>query len=157
MDRRKNRRLTYPYIDAVSAQTVEFFGNKRNVVVFLNEIVKQGGEMLAADALEYEWLDIKGLLGTDAAFRKLVEEQKVSIAQKAEEFLCNRSMLGFEEIVEEHGEVVKKSRKFNDKILLDYVKANNPKYRKEAADNEIPAIEIRRFEVPAKGGGQATG
>ena len=150
MDKKKIRRITYPHIDAITSQTLDFFGNKRNIVIFLNEIVKQGGEMLAADTLGYEWLDIKGLVKADAALRNLVEEQKMSIAQKAEELLCNRSMHGFEEVVEEHGEIVKKSRKFNDKILLEYVKANNPKYRKDALEDEMPAIEIKRFEVQAK-------
>jgi hypothetical protein len=59
-------------------------------------------------------------------------------------------MNGFEEIVEERGEIVKKSRKFNDRALLDYLKANHPKYRKDAAEDDAPTIEIRRFEVPAK-------
>ena len=101
--------------------------------------------MLAADALGYEWLDINGLLKADDALRNLVEEQNLFIAKKAEELLCSRSMHGFEEIVEERGEIVKKSRKFNDKILLEYVKANNPKYRKETVEDEMPAIEIKRF------------
>jgi hypothetical protein len=113
--------------------------------VFLNEIVKQGGEMLAADALAYEWLDIKRLLKVDTTLKNLVEEQKASIAQKAEELLCSRAMFGFEEAVEEHGEIVKKNRKFNDKILLEYVRANNPKYRKGTPEDEMPAIEIKRF------------
>ena len=150
MYKKKARRLTYPHIDAITPQTLDFFGNKRNIVIFLNEIVKQGGEMLAADALGYEWLDINGLLKADDALRNLVEEQNLFIAKKAEELLCSRSMHGFEEIVEERGEIVKKSRKFNDKILLDYVKANNPKYRKDALEDEMPTIEIKRFEVPAK-------
>ena len=145
MDKKKVRRLTYPHIDAIKPQTLDFFGNKRNIVIFLNEIVKQGGEMLAADALGYEWLDINGLLKADDALRNLVEEQNLFIAKKAEELLCSRSMHGFEEIVEERGEIVKKSRKFNDKILLEYVKANNPKYRKETVEDEMPAIEIKRF------------
>ena len=150
MDKKKVKRLTYPYVDGVAPQTLDFFGNKRNIVVFLNEIVKQGGDMLAADLLGYEWLDINELLKADAALCSLVEQQHLFIARKAEELLCSRSMHGFEEVVEERGEIVKKSRKFNDKILLEYVRANNPKYRKDAPEDEMPAIEIKRFEVPAK-------
>jgi hypothetical protein len=41
-----------------------------------------------------------------------------------------------------------KSRKFSDEILLDYVKAYNPKYRKDGTEGEMPTIEIKRFEVP---------
>ena len=150
MDKKKVKRLTYPYVDGVASQTLDFFGNKRNIVVFLNEIVKQGGDMLAADALGYEWLDISELLKADAALCSLVEQQHLFIARKAEQLLCNRSMNGFEEVVEEHGEIVKKNRKFNDKILMDYVKAHNPKYRKDVPEDEMPTIEIKRFEVPAK-------
>ncbi len=150
MNKKKVRRLTYPHIDAIVPQTLDFFGNKRNIVIFLNEIVRQGGEMLAADALGYEWLDINGLLKADDALRNLVEEQNLFIAKKAEELLCSRSMHGFEEVVEERGEIVKKSRKFNDKILLEYVRANNPKYQKGTPEDEMPIFEIKRFEVPAK-------
>ena len=145
MDKKKVKRLTYSYLDGVTPQTLDFFGNKRNIVVFLNEIVKQGGDMLAADTLGYEWLDISELLKADAILRNLFEEQNALIVRKAEQLLCNRSMHGFEEAIEEHGEVVKKNRKFNDKILLDYVKANNPKYRKDAIEDEMPPIEIKRF------------
>jgi hypothetical protein len=150
MDKKKIKRLTYPYVDGVTPQTLDFFGNKRNIVVFLNEIVKQGGDMLAADLLGYEWLDVSELLKADGILRNLVEQQHILIARKAEQLLCNRSMNGFEEAIEEHGEIVKKSRKFNDKILLDYVKAHNPKYRKDGTEDEMPTIEIKRFEVPGK-------
>jgi len=84
-------------------------------------------------------------LKTDAVLRNLVEQQHLFIVRKAEQLLCNRSMHGFEEAVEAHGEVVKKNRKFHDKILMDYVKAHNPKYQKGAPEDEMPAIEIRRF------------
>ena len=141
-------RSAYPELAGVSRQTASFFGNRRNIAAFLAEIVKQGGDMLAAEALGYGWPDVNRLYRTDDALRALMDEQAVSVARKAEQLLCNRAMHGFEEIVEEHGEVVKKSRKFNDKILLDYVKANNPKYRKDAGEDGMPTVEIRRFEVP---------
>ena len=64
--------------------------------------------------------------------------------------MCNRSMNGFEEVVEERGEIVKKSRKFNDKALLDYLKANHPKYNKDESEDQMPMIEIKRFEIPVK-------
>lgn len=149
-DNKPIRRLTYPRIDDVSPKTLDFFGTKRNVVTFLSEIVKQGGEMLAAEALGYDWWDVDGLLEADPAFRNLVDHQRLLIGRKAEEILCNRAMHGFEEVVEERGEIVKKSRKFNDRALLDYLKANNPKYKKDAPEDSMPDIEIRRFEVPAK-------
>lgn len=139
------RRLSYPRIDDIAPRTLNFFGTKRNVIIFLSEILKQGGEMLAAEALGYDWWDIDELLEADAALVNLVDRQRLLIGRKAEEILCNRAMNGFEEVVEERGEIVKKSRKFNDKTLMEYVKANNPKYQKEQPDDEMPAIEIKRF------------
>jgi len=68
------------------------------------------------------------------------------VMRKAEQILCNRAMNGCEEIVEENGEVVKKTRKFNDRALLDYLKATHPKYRDAVSEEKsFPAIQIRRF------------
>jgi len=135
-------------IDEVSPGVIKFFGGKKELIAFLNAIVKQGGEMLAAEALGHEWWDVDAFLENDPALRNLVERQKLFIAKKADEILCNRSMNGFEEVVEEHGEIVKKSRKFNDRALLEYLKANHPKYRKDAADEAMPLVEVKRFEMP---------
>jgi len=141
------RRLTYPRIDEVSTKALDFFGTKRNVVTFLSEVVKQGGEMLAAEALGYDWWDIDELLSMDAVLRNLVDSQKKFIVQRAEEVLYDRVVNGCEETVEENGVITKKSRKFNDRALLDYLKANSPKYRKDTPEDELPPIEIKRFEV----------
>ncbi len=139
-----------PEIDDVSAATIKFFGGKKELITFFNEIVKQGGDMLAVETLGYEWWPVHALLEKDAAFRDLVDRQNFFIARKAGQILCNRSMNGVEEVVEEHGEIIKRSRKFNDRALLDYLKANHPKYKKDAPEDDAPAIEIKRFEVPIK-------
>ena len=137
-------------IDEISSQTIKFFGGKKELISFLNEIVKQGGKMLAAEALGYEWWHLNALLKKDPALQDLVDCQNMFVMEKADEILCNRSMNGFEEVVEEHGEIVKKIRKFNDKALLDYLKANHPKYKKDASEDQMPMVVIKRFEVPAK-------
>ena len=137
-------------IDEISSQTIKFFGGKKELISFLNEIVKQGGKMLAAEALGYEWWHLNALLKKDPALQDLVDCQNMFVIEKADEILCNRSMNGFEEVVEERGEIVKKSRKFNDKALLDYLKANHPKYNKDESEDQMPMIEIKRFEIPVK-------
>jgi len=135
-----------PEIDKVSAATLKFSGGKKELIAFFNEIVKQGGDMLAAEALGHEWWPVNQILERDPVFRDLVERQKTLVMRKADQILCNRAMNGCEEIVEENGEVVKKTRKFNDRALLDYLKATHPKYREKALDEDVfPAIEIRRF------------
>ncbi len=144
------RRLTYPRIDEISPRTLDFFGSKLNAVTFLSEVVKQGGAMLAAEALGYDWWDIDELLEADAALRNLVDRQRKFIVKRAEEVLCQRAVNGCEEIVEEDGVITRKSRKFNDRALMGYLKANHPKYNDDAPEDETPLVEIRRFEVPGK-------
>jgi hypothetical protein len=72
------KRSTYPRLDGITPKSLEYFGTKRNIVVFLNEIVKRGGEMRAAEALEYEWWDVAELLEADTALQNLVDRQKLS-------------------------------------------------------------------------------
>lgn len=139
-----------PEIDEVSQQTIKFFGGKKELIAFLNEIVKQGGKMLAAEALKHDWWHLDRLLKKDLTLQELVNYQEMLVVAKADETLCNRSINGFEEVAEERGEIVKKNRKFNDRALLDYLKANHPKYKKDSPEEDMPAIEIRRFDVPIK-------
>ena len=139
-------------LNQVSVNTKRFYGGekhgyKHRLVNFLQEIVQAGGEASAIANLGYSWWLYAEVKQQDPVFKRLVDEQTSLMIRRAEELLYCRAMYGYEETVEEGGEIVKRTKKQSDRALLEFLKVHSDKYSKPVDTSSImPAIEIVKFE-----------
>nr|WP_253308267.1 hypothetical protein [Rickettsia endosymbiont of Ceutorhynchus assimilis] len=161
----KNYKLFDKYLNKIAASTINKFGSKDNIVIFLQELCEIGNIGLAAK---------KVIVGSPIHLHKLIHDDKyltkcVSLAlryasERAEAVLYDRAINGYEEVTyNQDGECIVRKKKYCSKSLLEYLKANSPKYqssgkngnavenKKHDNDKTQQLSEIGNFEVESYG------
>ncbi|WP_341792631.1 hypothetical protein [Rickettsia endosymbiont of Ceutorhynchus obstrictus] len=156
----KNYKLFDKYLNKISASTIDKFGSRDNIVIFLQELCEIGNIGLAAK---------KVIVGSPIHLHKLIHDDKyltkcVSLAlryasERAEAVLYDRAINGYEELTyNEQGECIARKKKYCSRSLLEYLKANSPKYQtniknvseiKKPDNMQINSNDMDIFEIEA--------
>ncbi|WP_342257012.1 hypothetical protein [Rickettsia endosymbiont of Aspidapion aeneum] len=156
----KNYKLFDKYLNKISASMIDKFGSRDNIVIFLQELCEIGNIGLAAK---------KVIVGSPIHLHKLIHDDKyltkcVSLAlryasERAEAVLYDRAINGYEELTyNEQGECIARKKKYCSRSLLEYLKANSPKYQtniknvseiKKPDNMQINSNDMDIFEIEA--------
>ncbi|WP_342270120.1 hypothetical protein [Rickettsia endosymbiont of Orchestes rusci] len=163
----KNYGLFDKYLSKISKATIDKFGSPENVITFLQELCDTGHVGLAAKKITdlsplVSPLLLHKVIHNDRHLSKCVRLAKNYSAEMAEAVLYDRAINGYEELTyNEQGECIARKKKYCPKSLLEYLKANSPKYQggnkavvenKKHDNGKTPQLsEIGNFEVEAYG------
>ncbi|WP_341794132.1 MULTISPECIES: hypothetical protein [unclassified Rickettsia] len=156
----KNYKLFDKHLNKIAASTIDKFGSRDNIVIFLQELCEIGNIGLAAK---------KVIVGSPIHLHKLIHDDKyltkcVSLAlryasERAEAVLYDRAINGYEELTyNEQGECIARKKKYCSRSLLEYLKANSPKYQtniknvseiKKPDNMQINSNDMDIFEIEA--------
>jgi hypothetical protein len=162
------------YLNKVKNTTVVKFGSFNRLQTFLHNITEQGNVLLAVKAqgsLKPSFIEVTRLIKSDKYLAKCVNLAQDYATEMVEAVLYDRAINGYEELtLNKHGECVARKKKYCSKSLLEYLKANSPKYHSGKSSNldkglkgkknkseaimeaEInKAVEIPGFEIESYG------
>jgi hypothetical protein len=117
--------------------------------VFLQTIIKSGTSGYAIQRCALDPFKVAECLEKDEVFKKSVDAAIAFAVNVAEGKLYERGIYGYEETKEdEHGNIVEKKRKYSDRALLEYLKAN--KFTGSSGHNtpENYNVIIKDFDDP---------
>jgi hypothetical protein len=152
------------YLNKVKNTTVVKFGSFNRLQTFLHTITEQGNVLLAVKAqgplIKPSFIEITRLIKSDKYLAKCVNLAQAYATEMVEAVLYDRAINGYEELtLNRYGECVARKKKYCSKSLLEYLKANSPKYYSGKISNldkslkgkkNKPAIE-REAEVNKAG------
>jgi hypothetical protein len=175
MSNYNNYGLFERYLDKVKTTTISKFGSLGKLQVFLRHMAEQGNVLLAvknSEGLKLSPLEIAKLIKADRYLAKAVVLAQDYATEVVEAVLYDRAINGYEELTfDKDGNCVARKRKYCSKSLLEYLKANSPKYcssknnslaKKSKAKrgatehgaalqplktNTIPSFEVESYEI----------
>ncbi|MFY9589644.1 hypothetical protein [Rickettsia endosymbiont of Halotydeus destructor] len=158
----KNYSLFEKYLSKISKAITTKFGSRENIITFLEELCNSGHVGLAARKTLSNLISpllLYKVINSDRHLSKCVKLALTYAAEMAEAVLYDRAINGYEELIyNEQGECISKKKKYCSKSLLEYLKANSPKYQTNIKNvgeikkpDSIPIIsdDIDIFEVEA--------
>jgi len=160
------------YLNKVKTSTVAKFGSLDRLQTFLHHVAEQGNVLLAVktlSSLKVSPLEITKLIKNDKYLAKCVVLAQNYAAEVVEAVLYDRAINGYEELTyNKDGECIVRKKKYCSKSLLEYLKANSPKYcsknnnnldkksktsnskaeqNKVGKEEGIPSFEVESYET----------
>lgn len=138
----KNYNLFDKSFNRIAKATINKFGSSANVLLFLEALTQSGNVVAAVKKVEdipISPLQIHRVISKDRYLAKCVN-MALSLANEiAEGVLYNRAINGYEELsYDRNGECTGKKKKYCSKSLLEYLKANSPKYQNSGRSTKTP-------------------
>jgi hypothetical protein len=158
------------YLNKVKTTTISKFGSLDRLQSFLHHITEQGNVLLTVktlSSLKVSPLEIAKLIKNDKYLAKCVVLAQNYAAEVVEAVLYDRAINGYEELTyNKDGECIARKKKYCSKSLLEYLKANSPKYcsknnksktsnskaeqNKVGKEEGIPSFEVESYETEAQ-------
>jgi len=149
----KNYNLFNKYSLKVSAETMAGFGSHENLLLFMQALLGSGDMASAAARGGIPTARLAELINNDKALSKCIDLVLRSSVDCAERILYERPVNGYEELTyDEEGKCIGRKKKYCPRSLLEYLKANSPKYRpaeRKKKEKAAKRPEARDFEVEA--------
>ena len=142
----------------IAAATIGKFGSMLDVIIFLQSVCDCGNVAFAAvKSTDISPIDLHKIIKDDRYLERCVKLALNYAALTAEGVLYDRAINGYEELsYNKDGECISRKKKYCSKSLLEYLKANCPKYhsvkfaKKETKSSskkaEIVAYEVESYE-----------
>jgi hypothetical protein len=136
--------------DNYQKTTYDFFMTQAvSPKAFLQTIIKSGTSGYAIQQCALDPFKVAECLEKDEVFKKSVDAAIAFAVNVAEGKLYERGIYGYEETKEdEHGNILEKRRKYSDRALLEYLKANKLVATNSTNANQPYNVIIKDFDYP---------
>ncbi len=129
-----NYQLFDKYSAKIKAASISQFGSREELMKFLDTLIQCGSLGLALKKSQslkkLSLLEAMQLIHSDKNLEKCIELAKQMATERLEAVLYDRALNGYEELTyNKAGECIGRKRKYCSKSLLEYLKANLPKYQ----------------------------
>lgn len=129
-----NYRLFDRYLAKIKSSTASQFGSREELMKFLDSLIQCGSWRLALKKSQslkkLSLLEAMQLIHSDKNLAKCIELARQMAAEHLEGVLYDKAVNGYEELTyNKAGECIGRKRKYCSKSLLEYLKANLPKYQ----------------------------
>lgn len=122
------------YLNSIEKETIRCFGSLRNVREFIEEVCYNGSVELAATKRAISPISLDEIVSSDKNFSKCVQLAIEFAIKVAEGILYERAVNGYEEEIYKDGECIGTRKKYSDKALIEFLKANSLKYQTKKED-----------------------
>ena len=116
-------------LSQIEGSSIEFFGCEETVTKFINLVCHTGSVALAGQRLELAPLMLHSVIKKDVSLKYIVSLAKEYAKEVAEGILYERAVHGYEEETHNEGDGNSKKKKYSDRALVDYLRANDQKYK----------------------------
>ena len=134
------------YLNSIEKETIKCFGSLKKVKEFIEEICYNGSVELAATKRTISPIALQKVISSDKNLNKCVQLAMEFAIKVAEGILYERAVNGYEEEIYKDGECVGVRKKYSDKALIEFLKANSLKYQIKKEDGRTTnVIKVESF------------
>ncbi len=151
-----NYRLFDGYLAKIKSSTASQFGSGEELMKFLDSLIQCGSLLLALKKSQslkkLSLLEAMQLIHSDKNLAKCIELARQMAAEHLEAVLYDRAVNGYEELTfNAEGQCIGRKRKYCSKSLLEYLKANLPKYQNTDIKKKMQQQNLRNTSIGSRG------
>ena len=131
----------------IATGTISKFGSILDVILFLQSVCDCGNVAFAAvKSTDISPIDLHKIIKSDKYLDRCVKLALNYAALTAEGVLYDRAINGYEELsYNKDGQCISRKKKYCSKSLLEYLKANCPKYQTVKKNSKIATNAAKRL------------
>ena len=134
------------YLNSIDKETIRYFASLKKVKEFIEEVCYNGSVELAATKRTISPIVLHKIISSDKNLNKCVQLAIEFAIKVAEGILYERAVNGYEEEIYKDGECIGMRKKYSDKALIEFLKANSLKYQTKKGDRETTnVIKVESF------------
>ena len=135
-------------IKEINEDTLLFFGELQGVYEFIELICKTSSIALSGSKMNLSAVELLRVVNADKSLMTAISLAKEYATEIAEGILYERAVYGYdEEVYDATEQKVKRVHKCSDRALIDYLRANDAKYRLKSGKASVSSTEPLRLEL----------